>query len=117
MNESYNLIIESQQAVCHKYRAGYLATSLASKLGISDKALEGVLPIHGLRHSPEGDTCGWYIWSGEYSDAADFFQPLHVHHLVVDHAAIASFLGLPAGWRFLIGENGYEDVWFDSELL
>jgi hypothetical protein len=27
------------------------------------------------------------------------------------------FLGLPPGFRFLIGENNYEDVWEDKSLL
>ncbi|WP_441007151.1 immunity protein Imm33 domain-containing protein, partial [Neisseria meningitidis] len=30
---------------------------------------------------------------------------------------IIPFLTLPPGYRFLIGENGYEDVWFDELLL
>jgi hypothetical protein len=29
----------------------------------------------------------------------------------------ARYLGLAPGWRFLIGEDGYEDVWFDPDLL
>jgi hypothetical protein len=40
------------------------------------------LPLNGLRHAPEGDTCGWYIWAGEeLSDDSAFFEPLHVEHL------------------------------------
>jgi hypothetical protein len=39
-------------------------------------------PLNGLRHPPTADTTGWYIWAGsDFSEADDFFQPLHVQHL------------------------------------
>jgi hypothetical protein len=37
--------------------------------------------VHGLRHRPEGDTCGWYIWRGELTDDPEFFNASHVAHL------------------------------------
>lgn len=43
-----------------------------SKVGVSQSALAGELPLHGLRHRPASDTNGWYLWAGEYSDAEDF---------------------------------------------
>lgn len=30
---------------------------------------------------------------------------------------LIDYLGLDAGFRFLITEKGYEDVWFDEKLL
>lgn len=75
------------------------------------------LPVNGLRHPPVADTCGWYLWTGEeFSDEADFFQPLHVEHLVDRLPAALPYLGLPPGWRFLLAP-GYADVWFDPSLL
>ena len=73
-------------------------------------------PIHGLRHPPEGDTCGWYIWRGELTGDPDFFDASHVAHLR-DHAPeVLPYLALPPGWRFLIAP-GHEDLWFDEQLL
>jgi hypothetical protein len=70
-----------------------------------------------LRHPPEGDATGWYIWSGEeFSESPDFFVPLCAKHLQVAHPEIAKYLGLAPGWRFLIAP-AYEDVWFDENLL
>ncbi len=85
------------------------------KVGISQNVKEGVLPINGVRTRTEGDTTGWYIWAGEWSDDPDFFVPLHVEHLVRWCPAVIPFLMLPVGWRFLIAPD-YEDVWFDSEI-
>jgi hypothetical protein len=115
--EFYESAVSDQQALCKKYGAEYLRSSLASKLGISQGVLSGVLPIHGLRHQPKAGTCGWYIWSGDYSDHVDFFEPLHVEHVFEEQMLFARYLGLAPGWRFLIGEKGHEDVWFDANLL
>ncbi len=53
-----------------------------AKLGVSRSALDGTAPLNGLRHPPEAGTSGWYIWGGEWSDADDFFQPLHHAHVL-----------------------------------
>ncbi len=73
------------------------------------------LPLNGLRIQPHGNASGWYLWGGEWSDAADFFQPLCVEHLSGCCPRAVPFLGLPPGWRFLT-DGQYTDVWFDSSL-
>jgi hypothetical protein len=87
-----------------------------SKLGVSESALSGQWPMHGLRHRPSPNTNGWFIWSGEYSDADDFFLPLHIEHAEDRIPAAAPYLALPPGYRFLIAP-GHEDVWFDASIL
>jgi hypothetical protein len=63
------------------------------------------------------DTTGWYIWAGEeLGQADDFFEPVHVAHLVELCPAVLPYLGLSPGWRFLIA-SGHEDVWKDPSLL
>lgn len=88
-----------------------------SKLGLAQAAACGIIPISGLRHPPSGDMSGWSVWSGDYSEDSEFFQPLHVSHAVSDEMVFAHYLALPPGWRFLIGADGYEDVWYDASLL
>jgi hypothetical protein len=89
------------------------------KLGISQNFFSGKMPINGLRIPIKKDdtTCGWYLWAGEtVSKDVDYFQPLHVHHLIEKYPPVLPYLGLPQGWRFLIA-GAYEDVWFDEETL
>jgi hypothetical protein len=86
------------------------------KLGVSDSALSGRWPMHGLRHRPSPSTNGWFIWSGEYSDADDFFLPLPIEHVEDRIPAAAPYLALPPGYRFLIAP-GHEDVWFDASVF
>jgi hypothetical protein len=110
-------IPQSQVEICRKYRTECLPLDLELKLGVSEDFFSGTFPLNGLRHSPEGDTCGWYLWSGkEMSVADDYFQPVHVFHLIERCAEVIPYLGLPAGWRFLLAGD-YEDVWFDPALL
>jgi len=107
----------SQLEVCKKYGAPFVAAPHHLKVGIAQNVRTGLLPLNGLRHHPEGDTSGWYIWAGEQlSSAPDFFVPLHIEHLKHWCPALLRLLGLPPGWRFLIA-SGHEDVWEDRSLL
>jgi hypothetical protein len=94
---------EEQQALCTRCNAPFFGTPGHLKVGISRNVKERVQPINGLRHPPDGDTSGWYIWAGEaLSDAPDFFVPLHAEHLKDWCPSVIPYLGLPPGWRFLI---------------
>jgi hypothetical protein len=107
---------EDQRTLCERYGASFTPPEITYKVGISESALRGEWPLHGLRHSPESGTTGWFIWAGEWSDEVDFFKPLHFYHMAEDCPAALPFMALPPGWRFLVAP-GFEDVWFDNELL
>lgn len=110
-------IQDLQRQICAKNEADFFDSPSQLKVGISLDAMTGASPINGLRHPPEGDTTGWYIWAGEtLSDDPDHFRPLHVEHLVEIRPEVLKFLGLPPGWRFLKAGD-YEDVWQDATLL
>ncbi len=106
---------EVQRRKCADYGAEPFRCGDGLKVGISLNIRDGILPINGLRCNPTGDTCGWYIWAGEWSDDAEFFKPLHVEHLSDWCPEALPFLQLPPGWRFLVAPD-HEDVWFDEEL-
>lgn len=105
-----------QRNICSEYGTIYWPSPQENNIGISSQIKKGEEPIHGLRHPFRNGTTGWYIWAGEYSDDPDFFKPIHTKHLDDLYPEILKFLGLPPGWRFLMAE-GYEDVWYDGELL
>jgi hypothetical protein len=110
-------LLSEQKRVCQNFGADFLQCEEFLKVGISRDFDRGQFPINGLRHPPEGDTTGWYIWSGEdFSEAPDFFVALHALHLHDRSPEILKDLGLAPGWRFLIAPD-YEDVWFDAKLL
>jgi hypothetical protein len=108
---------KEQQEICKKYNAPFVNAPWDLKVGIALNVKDGIQPINGLRHTPEGDTTGWYIWAGEkFFQDPDFFVPLHVEHLDEWCPGIIKYLGLAPGWRFLIAPS-YEDVWQDPALL
>ena len=110
-------LTDRQHAVCDRFGATCAPCDPSEKVGISNTALQGELPLNGLRHPPDGGTCGWYIWGGtELRDTPDFFKPIHVRHLAELRPEVLPYLSLPPGWRFLIAPD-YEDVWFDESLL
>lgn len=109
--------IPEQKRVCQRFGAQFVAAPDDLKVGISATIKQGLLPVNGLRHPPEKDTTGWYIWGGEeLSDDPGFFEPLCVEHLQDRCPSVLPYLGLAPGWRFLIAGH-HEDVWFDSALL
>ncbi len=115
--ETHN-IVSQQIKVCEKYGAKWLGAPLDQKIGVSKNLTSGTMPINGLRHPPENETAGWYIWAGgEIMTDIDFWEPMHIQHLIELYPDILKYLGLPAGYRFQIDNKGYEDVWFDEKLL
>jgi hypothetical protein len=103
--------------ICKRVGAIPLKPNPESKLGIAISTL-GKLPINGLRHKATASSCGWYLWCGtELSDAPNFFSPIHVEHLSEYLPSSIQYLDLPPGFRFLIDNNGHEDVWFEEALL
>src|ERR1700749_822521 len=110
-------IYKQQLQVCKKYGVPYFESPSHLKVGISRNVKEGIWPVNGMRTPVEGGTTGWYIWAGEeFSEVPDFFGPLDVEHLKEWRPEILKYLGFPPGWRFLIGQENYEDVWEDAPL-
>jgi hypothetical protein len=110
-------VIDRQLAVCRKYGAEFSPPPSDAIFGYAFATREKDGPTNGLRHPPEKGTSGWYIWEGQtFSDADDFFQPMHIEHVPDECPEALDFLALPPGWRFLV-DGDYVDVWFDKTLL
>jgi len=85
---------------------------------LASKPSELNWPLNGYREPPWDDMAGWFIWTGGHGlpIGDDAFTSLHAAHAEDYIAEAIPYLGLPAGWRFLVAP-GHEDVWFDEELL
>src|SRR6185312_10250319 len=106
----------SQREFCIAKGAEYVSADPDLKSGFA-LSTKGRKPINGLRHPPEADTTGWYIWCGEeFSEAPDFFDPIHTRHICDEYPELEKLLGLPPGYRFLL-DGDYLDVWYDASLL
>lgn len=101
-------------------KIAWTPVEIDSFIGFNASLFSSVMPINGLRHPKHGNIEGWYLWSGNSEipqTNVDFFKTLHVEHLVEQQPLVLKYLGLPAGWRFQIDDEGHEDVWFDKSLL
>jgi hypothetical protein len=112
-------VLKQQNKLCEKYGVEFVPSSLNNIVGVALHTFElQQNPINGLRQPTDiHSNVGWYIWAGEYSSANDFFKPVHMDHLLAICPQILNYLGLAPGWRFLFDDKGYEDVWYDKELL
>jgi hypothetical protein len=69
-------LLVAQRETCASHGVPWVEAPKDLKVGLARNVRTGLLPVNGLRHPPEGDTTGWYIWAGqELSDAPDFFEP------------------------------------------
>lgn len=106
-------MIETQKLICLKYGSRFSLPSHILNVGLALKSLSHS-PIHGVREPESEGSSGWYIWAGDYSEDPSFFSPVHLVHLYDLVPAVIPYLGLEAGFKFVIDGMGYEDVWKDE---
>jgi hypothetical protein len=111
---SWNSHIDKQKEICEKYDSKWTPINKNLRVGVSSDLISD--PINGLKHPSDKGTTGWFIWTGEYSQAEDFFKPMCAEHLLQIRPQIIKYLGLGTGYRFLADSNGHEDVWYDETL-
>jgi hypothetical protein len=104
-----------QKALCDRFGSQFIPLPSDARVGIALQTMNQ-RPLHGLRHPAHGNMSGWYIWGGEYSTDAKFFQVLHARHFPEQFPNLVKFLGLEPGFRFLT-DGEYQDIWFDQSLL
>ena len=69
-------------------------------------------PVYGTRiKRPENGTISWFIHAGPHSEADDFYQAIHAHHLAQELPEAMKYLCLPEGAAFIFDKHGYKDVW------
>jgi hypothetical protein len=107
---------DEQHTICKKYNSEYIYFNPLINVGANIASLDKQ-PIYGVRINPTTDTSGWYFWGGDYSDADDFFQPVHGKHIVELHPELEKYLALQAGFKFIVDNEGYEDVWYDPSSI
>lgn len=109
-------IKKQQQEICKKYQSKFEQLKENEMVAVALDTL-GQMPIVGERIVlDEGETVSWFIYCGEYSDADDFYQPFHWYHLIEQLPEVLPYLGLEQGFRFIIDNKGYEDVWRENQF-
>ncbi|AKK05109.1 hypothetical protein CMUST_03825 [Corynebacterium mustelae] len=79
----------------------------------------GKIPTYGARLIPKTtnpNEITWYIHCGENPGDADFYDVVCIEHLAEKLPQALPYLGLDYGYRFIIDDNGYEDIYHEDEL-
>ncbi|WP_434294000.1 immunity protein Imm33 domain-containing protein [Burkholderia gladioli] len=102
-------LLELQQQTCE--RLGLPDCEPEEMVAVAISTL-GKMPVYGTRISlPGGGNVSWFFHCGEYSEAADFYQPVHAEHLSELLPLVLQYLRLPPGSKFIVDSHGYEDIW------
>lgn len=104
-------LIEIQQFVCQKFNSKFVPPTENEMVALAISSL-GEIPITGIRNVLEAnENISWFFYCGEFSEDKDFFKPIHISHLKDYLPEVMQYLALEEGFRFVIDNDGYEDVW------
>ncbi|PTM58303.1 immunity protein Imm33 domain-containing protein [Desmospora activa] len=95
-----------------------VAPPLATQLVvITDDVLQGQLPVEGIRYLEE-DTqmSGWWLITEGYDGNEEDLKSAPLYQIFESCPHLIPLVGLPAGYRFRLGEEGCE-ILFDSEVI
>ncbi|POP40664.1 hypothetical protein CHU32_26155 [Superficieibacter electus] len=114
MENKAEVLIKEQKNICRKYNSPNFFCSGVEVIGVAINSMKNQ-PIYGVRVIRENNSCGWYLWGGDYSSSDDFFQTVHFSHIndvIPDY--VIKYLALAPGFKFITDLNGYEDVWYET---
>lgn len=118
-------IAPSQAEVCNRFgvRPERPSPTTAVRCILGRTVADGVWPLFGARWppTPERADCGWAIWAthADMDEAleADGFDAVAITDVKARNETAWRYLALPPGWAFVLGPDGFEDVYQDPELL
>lgn len=103
--------IEEQKLLCEEFDSAYVVVNADDLVAVAIESLKQD-PIVGIRKLPEaGETVAWYIYGGELDLEQDSFETISVAELEKLNPDLIPYLALETGFRFMIDQDEYEDVW------
>ena len=116
-------VAPDQAAVCERFGVRPERPWAFSRCLVGRSVAPGTWPLFGFRALPvpERQDCGWNIGALHSdmrdADAADGFEVVDVADVRARRGDAWRYLALPPGWGFVLGADGYEDVYQDLEAL
>ncbi|WP_304991354.1 immunity protein Imm33 domain-containing protein [Burkholderia plantarii] len=108
-DDKFSSLRDDQIVTCEKYNLPQVEPEAMVAIALETI---GKNPTYGTRIIlPEGGNVSWFFHCGEYSDKDDFYKPIHIEHLREILPSVLKYLRLPHGAKFIIDDNGFEDVW------
>ncbi|MGV3620670.1 MAG: immunity protein Imm33 domain-containing protein [Archangium sp.] len=110
-------ISDAQFAICKKKKVKPQRPWAFGRALMGGSLQPDVWPVYGVRSHPRPDRgdCGWTFWTGDsdMSRAAkkSKFEIIEVQAIGERCPAVVPYLALPPGWAFVLGPDGYADVY------
>lgn len=104
-----------QRKCCEHFDAEFTSIEDTQMVAISEGIYEGVVPVEGVRYPSPNHMSGWWHTTDDYDGNIDSIKTVHFSHIIEKRPELAIYMGLPNGYRFLLG-NKEESVWFDEKV-
>ena len=108
-------LIDIQKKCCENYGSPHLPCESNQLVVVCNGVLKGKTQIEGVRYPSPIHMTGWWLTTDDYDGNVDSLKNIHYKHIVKQLPQIAIYLGLPYGYRFLLGGDK-EHVWFDENI-
>ena len=114
-SSALNELIAEQKLLCEEFGSSYIELHGDDVVAVAKQTLHKD-PIVGIRKKPEGEeNISWYIYAGELEEGTDFFETMTIKELQDILPDVLPYLALDVGYRFMIDEDDYEDVWKEGD--
>lgn len=108
-----NELIAEQKLLCEEFGSAYIEVTGDDVVAVAVKSLAQD-PLVGIRKKT-ADQVSWYIYAGELKEGIDDFETMTVRELQDILPEVLPYLALDVGYRFMIDEDDYEDVWKEGD--
>lgn len=84
---------------------------------VTDEVLQGQLPVEGIRYVEEdAQMSGWWLITEGFDGDEQHLKSVPLYRIFESCPHLIPLIGLPAGYRFRLAENGCE-LLFDPEVI
>lgn len=104
---------EEQEKICRN-NGVICSHPTADQMVVISKGVAEGLPVEAVRYPSPNHMSGWWITTNEYDGNLDKLKNQHLIHFLSSRPDLASFLGLPFGFRFDT-RDGIK-LWFDKNV-
>jgi len=104
-------LIDEQKLLCEEFDSTYIEVKADDLIAVALDSIKQE-PLVGIRKRPTaGETVTWYIYGGELQSNDEDFEIMSVKELQEILPEVLPYLALDHGYRFMIDQDDYEDVW------
>ncbi|WP_228714933.1 immunity protein Imm33 domain-containing protein [Acinetobacter pullicarnis] len=104
-------LIDEQKLLCEEFDSAYIEVKGDDLVAVALQSIKQE-PIVGIRKKPiPGESVAWYIYGGELQTKDEDFEIMSIKELQDILPEVLPYLALDHGYRFMIDQDDYEDVW------